>query len=717
MSGALFEQWIERAEQALGLSRDDIGYVRGGQADLRMLTVAMQQTLWQMNEKRWRAITDAFGVVVVDEVQRAAASTVNEVSDRFSARYRIGISADECVAIGTLVRMGDGRELPIEDIRAGDSVMTPLGPKRVVAAIFKGLRQTVRVVVGDTEVRCTTNTWFGTRAGWLSYESVCYPFVYAKTLLGLPQADAFALCDPMAHALQTISVRRDGAVFDLLRAGTAGKGPQRAFNQPPRVDAVGEGQNERNRQAARQDFEGETARVEIGTYRSTARTRKGSDETRGTGESVSESDCDKACSIRAGGESSVRWYGEWRAATEVGDSSRVDVEAGWIQARNGRADGTGVSEPLQVRFRECSFEDCGGNRWKQSQFVEGENSRRAQGQASGGDRLGSSPFRGDERSLEAARGSLSVACADVERDWLTVPTFDLEVEDAACFFANNVLVHNSRKDKKEFLTHDVFGDVACEVKAAELVEQQLIYDVEVRMVPTDYDEPRYRHARDAGRHPDFSRLLGLITGDKARNECALESIMLAVAHGPTLVFSHRVEHCRVLDAACAARGWGSGLLLGGAEMASEFASTASALKLGAKRVGVGTIQAIGQGIDIPNVVAGVVVTPCHTNRQQWGQIKGRMCRASEGKSDAVVYYLFDRKLFGRSPIVNMLRWNQRVVVLDGNDWIDGNDYLKRMGRNHHATTQRTEPAVVGGDGDGDIEAAADRLEGIFGRSD
>lgn len=41
---------------------------------------------------------------------------------------------DACVARGTLVRMGDGSEKPIETIRVGETVLTRQGPKRVLAA-------------------------------------------------------------------------------------------------------------------------------------------------------------------------------------------------------------------------------------------------------------------------------------------------------------------------------------------------------------------------------------------------------------------------------------------------------------------------------------------------------------------------------------------------------------------------------------------------------
>lgn len=94
-NGALMEQWVERLQSELGLAKGDIGIVRGQKTKLRPVTIAMQQTLARASEEKWRDLTDSFGVVICDEVQRFAASTFLKVIDRFPARYRIGVSADE----------------------------------------------------------------------------------------------------------------------------------------------------------------------------------------------------------------------------------------------------------------------------------------------------------------------------------------------------------------------------------------------------------------------------------------------------------------------------------------------------------------------------------------------------------------------------------------------------------------------------------------------
>src|SRR6185295_10926648 len=91
----LLEQWQERIEKELGIPPEEQGLIRGGECRLRGITLAMQQTLNNYKPKQWDKILPVFGFVACDEVQRYAAKTFTEQVDRFPARYRVGLSADE----------------------------------------------------------------------------------------------------------------------------------------------------------------------------------------------------------------------------------------------------------------------------------------------------------------------------------------------------------------------------------------------------------------------------------------------------------------------------------------------------------------------------------------------------------------------------------------------------------------------------------------------
>src|SRR6185369_10270980 len=94
--GNLLEQWIDEVVDKLGFRRREVGVLRGGR-NLRIgprLTVALQQTLWSSSFPL-EDVAPRFGCVVVDECHLAAAATFQKVLDVFTARYRVGFSADE----------------------------------------------------------------------------------------------------------------------------------------------------------------------------------------------------------------------------------------------------------------------------------------------------------------------------------------------------------------------------------------------------------------------------------------------------------------------------------------------------------------------------------------------------------------------------------------------------------------------------------------------
>lgn len=92
-SGELLRQWVERLCRELRLPESEIGVLGGGRWSMKPITVAMRQTLAKRLPDD--SIEGAFGVVVVDEVHRAAATTFRGVVDALPAYWRVGVSADE----------------------------------------------------------------------------------------------------------------------------------------------------------------------------------------------------------------------------------------------------------------------------------------------------------------------------------------------------------------------------------------------------------------------------------------------------------------------------------------------------------------------------------------------------------------------------------------------------------------------------------------------
>lgn len=245
-----------------------------------------------------------------------------------------------------------------------------------------------------------------------------------------------------------------------------------------------------------------------------------------------------------------------------------------------------------------------------------------------------------------------------------------------------VSASEQRKDKREFLTYDIFGQVAAEVTREDLIDLKFVHDVEVRMVPTEFSCDWYRVLEGQAKAFAHTRLLEEMTSDTGRNRIAIELATLASKEGErSLMFSHRVNHCHfLLNDLISKIGSRTGMLIGGTENLEEFRRTVAGIHAGEVDVAVGTYQAIGVGIDLPSITRGLCVTPVHTNKEFFNQVRGRLCRTSKNtnKRNAVLYYLWDLEIYGKKPLENMLKWNSQVTVQLGSEVVDGQKYLEGM---------------------------------------
>lgn len=282
---------------------------------------------------------------------------------------------------------------------------------------------------------------------------------------------------------------------------------------------------------------------------------------------------------------------------------------------------------------------------------------------------------GGERAREVLEYFDVLVADEVQR--FAAPTLFDTVDPFPARYRIGISADERRADEKEFLVYDLFGPEPVDVDRRRLVREGWVLDVEVCVVPTQFDAPWYPRSKNPRR---FHKLLEQMREDERRNALALSVVEREVEAGhQVLVFSHRVEHCREFDAALAERGIRSGVMVGG-RGADEKAFEASkrGIRDGSLRVACGTVQAIGQGLDLPSVGRGVVLTPLAGNRaeQQFNQVRGRLCRP-DGEKDARIYYLHDPRLLGKRAVLNLSKWCDRVRVLDRGEWVDADAYLGR----------------------------------------
>ncbi len=257
-------------------------------------------------------------------------------------------------------------------------------------------------------------------------------------------------------------------------------------------------------------------------------------------------------------------------------------------------------------------------------------------------------------------------------------TFMAAVDPLPARYRIGVSDDHRRKDRKEFLIHDIFGEVAMHIKHEDLIVSGHVLDVEVRIVPTEFRADWYGAAKGSDDVCDYdrTRLLSEMQNDGARNRLVLKCSreMLAQGHQMIVLCEFR-EHCMTIDQALSGMGTKTGLLLGGNDDAMEFTRVAKGLADGSTQCGVGTYKSLTYGIDIPRLGCALCATPIAGNEQVFKQARGRICRTSTGKSGAIMIYLWDRFVFP-DHVANIARWNANTVVLHNNSWVPAKTWMK-----------------------------------------
>lgn len=311
-----------------------------------------------------------------------------------------------------------------------------------------------------------------------------------------------------------------------------------------------------------------------------------------------------------------------------------------------------------------------------------------------------------------------VGCDEVQK--FAAKTFLNVIDRCSARYRIGVSKSEKRKDGKHFLIHEQFGPVELNVDRKRMVQEGRVLDVKVCLIPTAFEAPWYLQsqriaelmrdgcdwaeirrtmAREYGDeiedinkipiHPDFNRVLGQMQEDSERDAVLLEFVEGHTAFGQQgLIFSHRVQHCRRIESALTGEGIKCGLMIGGKDHERTFEHTATGLRSGSLRVGIGTYQALGTGLDFPSVEFGVAMTPIHTNKEFFGQVRGRLCRVAAGKGEPRIYVPWDMHVFGDEPLDTMCRWNADVQVLWDGKWMDAKKLRKERKYDKAKNTKR-----------------------------
>ena len=259
-----------------------------------------------------------------------------------------------------------------------------------------------------------------------------------------------------------------------------------------------------------------------------------------------------------------------------------------------------------------------------------------------------------------------VVVAD-ELQRFSAPTFVGSIDPFPARYRFGISADERRADRKEFLVYDLFGEMARDVDRKELVEKGRVRDVEIRVVPTGWP---YALDRAIPAGEAYRLMLDAMSDVSDRDAHVLRIVQAERERGEqVLVFSLRVEHCRKLVGMLQKEGINAGLMLGGTENKAALEDAVKGMRAGTMRAAVGTVQAVGTGVDLPRVGVGIVAQPVAGNRQLLGQVAGRVCRVAGGEGAARLYYLADA--CREKDWAGLFDDGRPVSVMDARgEWID-----------------------------------------------
>lgn len=258
-------------------------------------------------------------------------------------------------------------------------------------------------------------------------------------------------------------------------------------------------------------------------------------------------------------------------------------------------------------------------------------------------------------------------------------TFAQVIDQFACRYRFAFSADERRNDRLECLVYDAFGDILHETTREHAEEMKAIVDVEVRIVMSDFRADWYRDAEDVD-DKDFDKLLIEMTTNDDRNALIVDTAMNEIEEGHQgIVLTHRREHAFLLDTSLIGRGARCGRMLGGKGAdANEFEMTNKGLRDRVMNVGVGTYEALGEGIDLPDIQFGIATTHIAKNKQRFNQVRGRLCRPGEDKTHGRLYVIFDRYVFDEHVFANILAWNRTVKIRHRGKWVDARKFKRAI---------------------------------------
>jgi hypothetical protein len=264
-------------------------------------------------------------------------------------------------------------------------------------------------------------------------------------------------------------------------------------------------------------------------------------------------------------------------------------------------------------------------------------------------------------------------------------TYQKVIDASSAGFRFAVSGDERRSDGREFFIYDQFGGVSAEVEKQEVIDSGGAVEVDVVIVPTEFECDWYKHLGPSDKFDQRDTMLQQMGADPDRNALVVEVVRRCAAEGGQVIaLTLRRDHAERIDAALCA--YGPSVLLVGGQVERNRVEFAQ----GRARFAVGTYQAIGVGFESHRELGrGVFAMPVVSSSNEKGvyqlnQFLGRFARSCAGKGKAVCYYILDVRVFGKRPAALIRRWcgKDHTFVLLGDRVLPIDNWLKGKEKAH-----------------------------------
>lgn len=224
------------------------------------------------------------------------------------------------------------------------------------------------------------------------------------------------------------------------------------------------------------------------------------------------------------------------------------------------------------------------------------------------------------------------------------PSFMNSIDPFPARYRYGCTATDYRKDGKQFLMFDVFGDVVFRITDENLKEIDRICDVSIKVIKTNFEYREYDEDEDEIEvHP--SLFLKKLTQNKERNALIYKVLEPELAEHYNIILTDRLVQAKGFKIWLSKKGIDAKLFIGGKKYQQEGNEAIEQIDSGKLHCILGINQASSEGISIHRLDRGYIVTPSAGNKGKLIQQHGRLKRKHPQKTNAILYYFWDYKMF------------------------------------------------------------------------